>query len=123
MLNNLTLQGRFTKDVELKYTSNEIAYANFSLAWNEKYKEKESTLFLNCVAYKSLATHISNWFKKGDQVIVEGKLITRSFNGNDGIKRYVTELLVDRVHFCEFKKQKEPLQYVEIDNIENDLPF
>ena len=120
MLNNMTLQGRFTHDLEKKETSSGIEILNFSLAWNEKYKEKETTLFLNCVAYGSLATHIVKWFKKGDQVIVEGKLVTRSFEGNDGNKKYVTELLVNKVHFCEYKK---PNNQVETDKKQSNVRF
>lgn len=119
MLNNMILQGRFTKDLELKHTKNDIAVCSFVLAWSEKYGEKEQTLFLNCVAYKNNAEFITKYFKKGDMVAIEGKLTSRSYEDKEGQKKYVTELIVDRVHFCGNKKDKEEAK----EYIEEDLPF
>lgn len=122
MLNNTTIQGRFTRDLELKHTQNGIAICSFSFAWNERYGEKESTLFLNCVAYRSTAEFISKYFGKGDMAIVEGKLMSRSYE-KDGEKKYITELIVDKIHFCGNKKTDEPKTlYREVEQCD-DLPF
>lgn len=121
MLNNTVMQGRFTRDIEKKQTSNGIAVCNFTIAWSEKYKDKETNCFLNCVAYRNTAEFIEKYFKKGDQVIVEGKLTSRNYDDSQGNKRYVTELIVDKVHFCGSKKE-ETINETEID-MSGDLPF
>ena len=121
MLNNMTLQGRFTRDLELRHTQSDIAVCSFTIAWNERYGDKEQTLFLNCVAYRNTAEFISKYFKKGDMAVVEGKLTSRSYE-KDGEKKYVTELVVDKVHFCGSKKDKEESQEEYTTN-DGDLPF
>lgn len=126
MLNRLHLQGRFTRDLELKQTTSGVEVVNFTLAWSEKYKDKETTLFINCVAYRSMAIHIANFFTKGDQVLVEGKLTSRSYDDKEGNKRHVTELLVDKVHFVGNKKKNdEPAGNDEFEDVDSfgDLPF
>ncbi len=122
MLNNTTIQGRFTRDLELKHTQNGVAVCSFNFAWDEKYGEKESTLFLNCTAYRSTAEFITKYFRKGDMAVLEGKLMSRSYE-KDGDKKYITELIVDKIHFCGIKKTDEskPL-YKEVEQCD-DLPF
>lgn len=122
MINHVSIQGRFTKDLELKHTQNGVAVCNFTLAWNERYGDKEQTLFLNCVAYRNTAEFVEKYFRKGDQTIVEGKLVTRSYDDSQGQKKYVTELIVDKIHFCGSKKDKEESQEEYID-VSDDLPF
>ena len=120
MLNKMILQGRFIKDLEKKESSTGVVVCNFTLAWNKRYRDKEYTLFLNCVAYRNTAEFVEKYFRKGDQVIVEGKLTSRSYEDKEGQKKYVTELIVDRVHFCGNKKDKEESRE---EYIEEDLPF
>lgn len=120
MLNNTTIQGRFTKNLEKKETTNGVPVCNFTIAWNERYGDKEQTLFLNCVAYRNTAEFITKYFKKGDMAVVEGKLTSRSYE-KDGDKKYITELIVDKVHFCVSKKGKEESQEEHI--ADDDLPF
>lgn len=126
MLNKMIFQGRFTKPLELKQTANGVQVLNFTLAWNEKYGDKETNCFLNCVAYRNTAEFIQKYFDKGDLAIVEGKLTTRSYE-KDGEKRYITELIVDKAHFCGSKKERdqESSQFTDIINIDeqDDLPF
>ena len=122
MLNNMTLQGRFTRDLELRHTQSDLAVCSFTIAWNERYGDKEQTLFLNCVAYRNTAEFISKYFKKGDMAVVEGKLTSRSYDDSQGQKKYVTELIVDKVHFCGSKKDKEESQEEYI-TTNDDLPF
>lgn len=131
MINHVAIQGRFTKEIDMKYTPTGIPVATFTIAWNEKYGEKESVCFLNCVAFRSTAEFLSNYFRKGDQTIVEGKMVTRNYEDSQGQKKYVTELVVDKAHFCGSKKDKgsersESIQdvYMDIeDDTDNDLPF
>ena len=106
MLNRLLYQGRFTQTPELKHTPTNVAVCSFTLAWNEKYGDKETVCFLNCVAYRQTAEFISKYFNKGDMALLEGKLITRSYEDKQNVKRYVTELIVDKTHFCGSKDNR-----------------
>lgn len=100
MINSMVLQGRLTKDVELRHTQSGTAVASFTVAWSEKYKEQERKLFLNCVAWGGTAEFLSKYFSKGDQLIVDGKLTMRDWEDSNGNKRTATELTVTEVHFA-----------------------
>lgn len=100
MLNKVTFQGRFTADPELRQTTSGVFFCNFDVAWSEKYKEVESTCFLKCRAWRTTAEFLSKYFHKGDQVIVEGRLITNSWTDDQGQKRSMIICDVDKCHFC-----------------------
>ena len=110
MINKMILQGRLVKDVDRRTTKNDNSVASFTIAWSEKYGQTEQSLFMNCVAWNNQAEFISKYFKKGDMVVVEGKLTTRSYEDGNGDKRYVTELTVDKAHFCGSKQDSKPQQ-------------
>lgn len=110
MINKLILQGRLCKQVDLRTTQNDNSVASFTIAWSEKYGQTEQTLFLNCVAWNNQAEFIRKYFKKGDMVVVEGKLTTRNYDDGNGDKKYVTELIVDKAHFCGSKQDSKPQQ-------------
>jgi len=113
MINHVTMQGRFTKDVELK-SSEKAEYARFTIAWSRPRgggqkgakSDIEDVCYLNCVAFNKKAENISKYFKKGDMAIVEGTLVSREY-GEDGKKRYIKELIADEVHFCQGKRRRE----------------
>ena len=96
--------GRLTKDPDIKNTSNQIPVCKFTLAIDRKFKnsngEKE-TDFINCVAWRQTATFISSYFHKGNKIAVVGSIQTRSFDGDDGKKVYITEVVVDEAEFVE----------------------
>ena len=100
MLNKVTFQGRFTADPIMKQTPSGVSYCNFDVAWSEKYKEVESTCFLKCRAWRTTAEFLPKYFHKGDQVIVEGRLITNSWTDDQGQKRSTIICDVDKCHFC-----------------------
>ena len=64
MINHVSYQGRFTRDLELKSTANNVSYVDFTLAWSEKFGDKEVNCFLNCVAYRSTAEFLNKYFDK-----------------------------------------------------------
>ncbi len=103
MINHVSFQGRFTKDVEVLYSPSEKAYTRFTLVWNEKIKDNETICFLNCVAFNSVATNAAKYFKKGKMAVVEGRLITNEYKTKNGEKRSSTELIVGKIHFCDDK--------------------
>lgn len=111
MLNKAILIGRLTKDPELKSTGGGTSVLSFTLAVKRNYKSIDNTYatdFVNCVAYRQTAEFISNYFKKGNMIAIEGRLQTRSWE-SDGKKRTVTEIAVESVTFCGEKKDTESL--------------
>lgn len=99
-LNKVILIGYLGKDPELRYTSNGIAVASFSIATNEAWKDQEGNLqerteWHNIVAWRRLAEICGEYLKKGRRVYIEGKIQTRSYDDKNGVKRYVTEVVAD----------------------------
>ena len=129
MLNTTTLQGRFTKDPELRHTQSGTAVASFTLAWSEKRGEQENKLFLPCTAWGARAEFICRNFHKGDQTIAEGKLTSREWTDRNGNNRVSIEMTVEEVHFCG-KRTTESIHPAETDGIypaddfeDGDFPF
>lgn len=126
MINSFILQCRLTKDIDYGTTNSGVSYANFSVAWNEKYNENEQQLFVNCRAWRGTADLLNKYFKKGDELVIEGKLVTETYE-KDGQNKSSTRMVVDKVHFTYGKKnndgqsqeQKQELTPVDDDN----LPF
>ena len=129
MLNKSTIQGRLVRDVELRQTVAGTPVASFTVAWSEKYKDTERKLFLPCVAWGNTADFISKYFTKGQEILCEGYLSSRQWEDNNGNKREVVELTVDKAHFCG-KREAAPTinmpesvsDFVEVEDGE-DLPF
>lgn len=134
-MNNVSLVGRLTKDVELKYTGSQTAVATGTLAVNRQFKsangEKE-TDFINIVAWRKIAEILSNYASKGSQIGITGRIQTRNYEGNDGKRVYVTEVVAETVMLLDGKsnnqqpqqKQETPFNnnnQMDIDNL--DLPF
>ena len=101
-MNKVVLIGRLTRDPELRYTGNNTAVATFSLAVNRNFSnqngEREAD-FINIVVWRKQAENVKNYLSQGSQVAVEGRIQTRSYDDNNGQKRYVTEVVADNVEF------------------------
>ena len=101
MVNKVTLLGRVGKDPVVKHFDNGGAIAEFSLATDDSYKDKqgnkvEQTDWHNIkVTFPKLAEVVDKWVKKGMLIYVEGKIKNRSYDDKDGNKRYVTEIIAD----------------------------
>lgn len=110
MLNNVSLVGRLTKDAELRYTPNNQAVATFSLAVNRNFKsqngEREAD-FINCVIWRQQAENLANWAKKGALIGITGRIQTRNYEGRQGQRVYVTEVVADSFQLLEFNKQND----------------
>src|SRR6195256_1326633 len=109
-LNKAMLIGRLTKDPEMRYTPSGTAVTNFSIATNRwssgsDGEKKEFTDYHNIVAYpigkRNLAETVAQYTRKGALVYVEGRIQTRSWEGQDGQKRRVTEIIANDVQFLE----------------------
>ena len=101
-MNRAIIIGRLTKDPESRTTSSGIASTTFTVAVNRPFTsqngEREAD-FLNCVAWRKQAENIAKYCTKGSQVAVEGRIQTRTYDAQDGSKRYVTEIIADNVTF------------------------
>lgn len=102
-MNKVILIGRVGQDPKLSYTSSGQAVANFSLATDEGYRDKqtgqkvERTEWHRVVAWRNQAEFVGNYIGKGRLVMVEGKLQTRKWQGQDGQDRYTTEVVADNI--------------------------
>ncbi|MCL2312472.1 MAG: single-stranded DNA-binding protein [Firmicutes bacterium] len=106
MLNIAAFVGRLTADPELRHTSSGIPVTHFSIAVTRSYVkqgEERQTDFFDVVVWRSTAEFVCKYFKKGNLIAVEGTIHTRTYQGNDGIKRKVFELVASNVHFTESK--------------------
>lgn len=97
-VNKVILVGRLGSDPELKYTPSGVAVATFSVATNENWTDKdgnaqERTEWHRIVCWRKLAEIAGEYLKKGRQVYVEGRLQTRSWEDQNGVKRYQTEII------------------------------
>lgn len=103
-MNRATLIGNLAKDVELKKTPQGVSVATCSIATNKLWKDQngqqqKKTEFHNLVIWRGLAETFSKYMKKGSKVLVEGELQTRNWTGQDGVKRYTTEIVVNNFEF------------------------
>lgn len=106
-MNTITLLGRLTKNPEARYTSTGKAVTLFTLAVNRPYTNSDGQReadFINCQAWGKTAEVVGNHVIKGDRLLVEGRLQIRSYTDKEGVKRYATEVVVNRVEFIEQKK-------------------
>lgn len=98
MINNVTLVGRLTKDVELRYTPSNVAVGTFTLAVNRAFKndngEREAD-FINCVIWRKGAEMLANYAKKGSQIGITGRIQTRNYENQQGQRVYVTEVVAE----------------------------
>ena len=103
-VNKVILVGNLGKDPEVRYTQTGSAVANFSIAtseqWNDRDgKKQERTEWHNIVVWGKQAEHCGQYLSKGRQVYVEGSIRTRSYDDKSGNKRYITEIVAQRIQF------------------------
>lgn len=99
-MNKVILIGRCTKDPDLKFApTSGKAIARFTLAVNRPYDKDKKADFINCVAFGKTAETIANYITKGRQIAITGSIRTGSYDGNDGVKRYTTDIWVDSFEF------------------------
>lgn len=102
-LNRAQILGNITKDPEMRFTPNGQAVANFAVATNRKWKGRdgaadgEATQYHDIVVWGKQAEAVVPMLKKGGPVFVEGRIETRNWEGQDGVKRYKTEIIADNV--------------------------
>ena len=103
--NSCNFIGRLGDDPVIRSTGGEkpVPVANFVIAVNEKYGKKETTQWVNLVAFNGLATVVQKYTKKGSKIAVRGRMQNRKWEGTDGETRYQTEFVLDSLHLADSK--------------------
>lgn len=135
-VNKAILIGRLGKDVEVRYSANGDAIANFNVATSKKWKDgngmpQERTEWHNIVAFKKLAEICGQYLKKGALVYIEGEITTRKWQDKAGNDRYTTEIVCAEMKMLGGKDDGErnsapraqPAKSAPVDEFEDDLPF
>jgi single-strand DNA-binding protein len=107
-LNVCIIQGRLTRDPELRRTGSGLAVASFCVAVERDFPNKETgekeTDFIDCVAWRQTGEFVSKYFQKGSLIVVSGRLQIRNWTDKDGNKRKTAEIVADNVYFGGSKK-------------------
>jgi single-strand DNA-binding protein len=127
-LNKVMLIGNLGADPEMRYTASGSAVTNFRVAVNRNYKSsdgefKEETEWFRVVTWNQLAEVLGANLQKGRRVYVEGRLATRSWDGQDGQKHYITEVVANQVLFLDRPEGASVPDYSGGDVDPDDLPF
>jgi single-strand DNA-binding protein len=115
-LNSQTIIGNVGSEPEMRFVPSGKATTSFSVACNEKYGDKESTEWFSIVTWNKLAEVCNQYLSKGQQVYVEGRTQTRSWE-TDGVKHYKQEVIANKVIFLGQRKQENT------EEIGEDVPF
>ena len=107
-MNKVILMGRLTRDPEVRYTqTNNTLVASFTLAVNRRFVrqgEERQADFINIVAWAKLGEFCSKYFKKGQQVGIVGRIQTRTWDDDQRVKHYVTEVVAEEAYFADSKR-------------------
>lgn len=131
-LNTITLQGRMTKDPELRYTQSQKPVASFTLAVDRDFVpagEERGADFIPVVAWQKTAEFVSKNFTKGMMTVVTGRLQNREYTDRNGTKHTISEIVADRVYFGEAKRREHTAVNVsasafeDLGDVPGDLPF
>ena len=132
-MNKTYMIGRLTADVKLDTTNSGISFAKFNLAVNRKFKKEDDEVsadFFNCISWRVQAENIAKYCHKGSKVAIVGELQTRSYDDKEGIKRYITEIIVNECEFLDSKSKDNETENTtnetapkEAQPIDDKLPF
>lgn len=109
-MNSVSLTGRLTKDVELRYIGDDTAVSNFTIAVDKFVNGEKKADFINCVVWGRYAETLAEYTQKGDKIGLVGSIQTRTYDKNDGTKAYVTEVRAQHIEFLESKPKEEKQQ-------------
>lgn len=122
-MNNVSLVGRLTKDVDLRYTTKKMkAVGAFILAVNRDGKRgatEKSTDFIPIVTWGKTAEFASKYFSKGQRIALQGSIHTRTWEDEEKNKHYVTEVVADRVFFADTKLREVEEEDCQVDSLED----
>ena len=106
-MNKVILIGRLTKDPELRKTPTDVSVCQFTIAVNRPFQQQggeRQADFINCIAWRNQAENLAKYIKKGGQIAVEGSIQTRSYDDQNGVRRFATEVICGQITFLESKK-------------------
>ena len=136
-MNKVFLIGNLTRDPELSTTNSGISVCRISIAVSRRFANADGsreTDFFNVVAWRAIAENCAKYLKKGSKIAVMGSIQNRSYEGNDGTKRYTTDITAEEIEFLSTKGDEtasnvggmptEPDTSLQpIDDDDNTLPF
>lgn len=131
MINNWTGMGRLTKDPELRHTGTGKPVATFTLAIDEDFVNSDGEKkcnFINIVAWGNTAEFVSKYFHKGNMIAVQGRITSRTYE-QDGNKRYITEVVAEKISFTGERTGQNQSgdgdsdDFIPLDENDDDLPF
>ena len=132
MLNKAILIGRLVRDPEINYTQGTgVAVTKFTLAVDRNFKNQNGQReadFIPIICWRKLAENVANNLGKGRLVAISGRIQTRTYQAQDGSRRYVTEIIADEVQFLDYPKDKQATTgidgtgFMPVDDTD-DLPF
>ena len=134
-MNKLFLKGRISSDIDTRYTqTNNTKIVKFSIAVRRDYKNQNNeyeTDFFNCSAFSFTADFIEKYFKKGQEILLIGRIQNRSWETDSGEKRYATDVMVENVEFCGSKNENgntnnslpPETKVIENNTMTDELPF
>ena len=127
-MNKVFLIGNLTRDPELSTTGSGVKFCRFTLAVSRSYSRdgKRETDFLLVVVWSDEADNSARYLKKGSKAAVSGSVQTRSYDTQDGSRRYVTEIAADEVQFLSTRNddvKEDSVDFDDLTPIDDDLPF
>ena len=121
-MNNWTGIGRLTRDVDLRYTPQELAVARFTMAIDDGFGEKKKTNYIPIIVFGKQAENCENFLAKGRLVGIKGKIQTGSYE-KDGKKVYTTDVVAEQVEFLEWGEKKDDYVPAGFEVVTDDVPF
>ena len=110
-MNKVILMGRLTRDPEVRYTQNtNLTVANFSIAVSRRFAKENDEVkadFFSVIAWNKTGEFVGKYFKKGQQVLVSGRLQNRNWTDQQGVKHYATDVIAEEVEFADSKKNSD----------------
>lgn len=130
-MNKVILMGRLTKDPEIRYTQNNMTVANFSIAVSRKFAKENDEVkadFFSVIAWNKTGEFVGKYFKKGQQILVSGRIENRNWTDQQGVKHYATDIIAEEVDFAGSKAENNTNNNTENADITDfasgdDLPF
>jgi len=123
-MNQIIIKGNLTKDPELTYVGdNNTPKCAFTVAVKRKFSKEGKTDFIPCVSWQKTAEFVKNYFSKGKEILVSGRLELDSWKKDDGTWANRTNVVADNVEFCGSKSDSTGEDYHEVDDSDSGLPF
>lgn len=105
-MNSISIKGRLTRDPETRNTQTGKSVTNFSVAVNRRF-QKDKADFFNVTAWEKTGEFVNKYFRKGQEIIVQGEMESRDYTDSDGNKRNVWDLIASNVEFCGSKADNQ----------------